>query len=324
MAGDLSSLITPLSVTSTGVDASRDIITKAAHGLVIADTVYATASVDGLTAEQIYYVCGLKKLSYDGEVNPFTEGLVVTGGTSAATGIVALVVDGGSSGDLYLRRVRGEFIDNEPLTDTGTGGATTNGRAEVDPDRLQLCASLADLYNGVVVDLTGTTNLTLKKHIDPLNGVYVTRDADAIDGSEGAFQRLDFTGKVLDEWFGGSPDVANNGVANQAMINFARNTGGGRGGWNAGSRPTQLPMYYDSTADTGRWQGRLNLEGEGPANTEVFATGMSAPLFMSRRQVLPRDILQPAGHSVQGRSDGRLKGSDGSQGGLYALVGFHF
>lgn len=66
-------------------------------------------------------------LGYDAQTVNFTVGLLVTGGTSAATGIITADSDAGATGTLTLSNVSGTFQDNEALTDSGTGSATVNG-----------------------------------------------------------------------------------------------------------------------------------------------------------------------------------------------------
>lgn len=72
-------------------------------------------------------VLRLKSLAYDGQTGNFTAGLKVTGGTSGATGYIVSDTDGGTTGTLVLKDVRGTFADNEALTDTSTGAAVVNG-----------------------------------------------------------------------------------------------------------------------------------------------------------------------------------------------------
>lgn len=66
-------------------------------------------------------------LRYDAETGTFTEGLTVTGGTSGATGVISQLQDNGTTGYLVLKTITGTFQDNETITDTSTGSATTNG-----------------------------------------------------------------------------------------------------------------------------------------------------------------------------------------------------
>jgi len=68
----------------------------------------------------------LNTLPYDGQSGNFTVGLTVTGGTSAATGVIVADVDGGATGTLTLSNINGLFLDNETITDTSTGSATVN------------------------------------------------------------------------------------------------------------------------------------------------------------------------------------------------------
>lgn len=66
------------------------------------------------------------KIAYDAETAPFTVGLTVTGGTSAATGVIVAIVDNGTTGTLRVNTVVGTFVDNETITDSATGSATSN------------------------------------------------------------------------------------------------------------------------------------------------------------------------------------------------------
>lgn len=70
-----------------------------------------------------------KTLAYDGQTGDFTAGLLVTGGTSGATGYIHQDTDAGATGTLLLTDVRGTFVDNEAITDSSTGAAVVNGTA---------------------------------------------------------------------------------------------------------------------------------------------------------------------------------------------------
>ena len=69
----------------------------------------------------------LSELIYDAQTANFTPGLVLTGGTSGATAIIVLDIDNGTSGTLTIRKVSGAFINNETITDSSTGSATSDG-----------------------------------------------------------------------------------------------------------------------------------------------------------------------------------------------------
>lgn len=74
---------------------------------------------------------GVWVLHYDDEIESFTEGEVVTGTTSGATGTIWRVMDmGGGEGRLVLTDVTGDFEDNETITDGDDGEATVNGAVE--------------------------------------------------------------------------------------------------------------------------------------------------------------------------------------------------
>ncbi len=72
---------------------------------------------------------GSKTLDYDGQSGNFAAGLLVTGGTSGATGYIHQDTDAGATGTLLLTDVRGTFVDNEAITDSSTGAAVVNGTA---------------------------------------------------------------------------------------------------------------------------------------------------------------------------------------------------
>lgn len=66
-------------------------------------------------------------LKYDAQTGAFTIGLVVTGGTSGATGTIVEILDNdGVSGSLILSGVLLTFLNDEAITDTDTGAAVAN------------------------------------------------------------------------------------------------------------------------------------------------------------------------------------------------------
>jgi hypothetical protein len=69
----------------------------------------------------------LRALAYDGQTTNFTLGHVITGGTSGATGTLVEQTDAGATGTLILRDVKGEFVNNDALTDEGTGDGDATG-----------------------------------------------------------------------------------------------------------------------------------------------------------------------------------------------------
>jgi hypothetical protein len=71
--------------------------------------------------------CATVALSFDAQVASFTNNLVVTGGTSRATGYIISQTVVGTVGTLQLGAVNGTFVDNEALTDSDGGSATVNG-----------------------------------------------------------------------------------------------------------------------------------------------------------------------------------------------------
>jgi hypothetical protein len=67
-------------------------------------------------------------INYDAETVAFsTLDQTITGGTSGATGTLKEIVDYGTTGTLRLSSVSGTFVDNETLTGSTEGSATSNG-----------------------------------------------------------------------------------------------------------------------------------------------------------------------------------------------------
>lgn len=82
----------------------------------------------------VYHIgCGAYRagstLAYDTQTANFSKGAVVTGASSGATARIQDDSDSGATGTLTLIDIKGEFIDNEIITDdNGTpGSATVNG-----------------------------------------------------------------------------------------------------------------------------------------------------------------------------------------------------
>jgi hypothetical protein len=67
-----------------------------------------------------------RKIAFDAQTANYTIGLTVTGGTSAATGVIVAVVDTGAAGTLRVKTVVGTFVDNEIITDSAGGSARAN------------------------------------------------------------------------------------------------------------------------------------------------------------------------------------------------------
>lgn len=74
----------------------------------------------------IAQVTSFGTLAYDAQSANFTVGLKVTG-AGGATGWIEADTDAGATGTLTLSNVTGVFVNNEALTDSGTGAAVVNG-----------------------------------------------------------------------------------------------------------------------------------------------------------------------------------------------------
>lgn len=81
----------------------------------------------GISFEDIWGGGLLDSLDYDAQTVNFTPGDVLTGGTSAATAIIVIDDDSGTTGTLVLRKLSGTFVDNEVITDASGGSADADG-----------------------------------------------------------------------------------------------------------------------------------------------------------------------------------------------------
>jgi len=91
-----------------------------------------TGTLNGTTGNQ-YQAVGDIYLAYDTQTGNFSQGGLLTGATSGATGYIVADHDSGASGFLCLRQVKGIFQNNESITDETAGAALVNGNAESIP-----------------------------------------------------------------------------------------------------------------------------------------------------------------------------------------------
>ena len=127
--------------------------------------------------KDIWDAGALCTLNYDEEVLPFTAGLTLTGGTSGATARIVIVDDNGATGTLTLRKLVGTLQDNETITDSSTGEATSSGTINAimgmqEPTGAEqwevVCESADDAVTG-----TGATALLLN-YMSSVTNQYVT------------------------------------------------------------------------------------------------------------------------------------------------------
>lgn len=124
-------------------------------------------------------------LAYDGQSGNFTAGLVLTGTTSGATGLIEADVDGGTTGTLTLSGVVGTFVDNEAITDSSTGAAVVNGNLAGSYSTIRYDGQTGNFTVGKTV--TGTTSKATAK---------VVLDQD--DGAAGTLTITDVVGTFQD------------------------------------------------------------------------------------------------------------------------------
>jgi hypothetical protein len=73
--------------------------------------------------------CGEWELDYDNGTSAFSEGAIVTGQTSGATGVIKWFDGDAATGTLTLKEVSGTFQDEEMITDNNDGSALVEGEA---------------------------------------------------------------------------------------------------------------------------------------------------------------------------------------------------
>ena len=91
-------------------------------------TLTGTAPTIAVTATELFEK-GFT-LAYDAQTVNYTKGRTVRGIISNATGVIMDDTDGGATGTLELKKVVGNFQDNEPLEEVGfatPGKAVVNG-----------------------------------------------------------------------------------------------------------------------------------------------------------------------------------------------------
>jgi hypothetical protein len=131
----------------------------------------------------LHFVVGAMRpgaaLAYDTQTANYTAGNVLTGQTSRATARIVADSDSGTFGTLTLHDVVGTFVDNEIITDTGSGSANVNGSitlsvvAVTSPTALftshtdaAWVAAFAANGSEVQLNVTGDTSMTIEWTVD--------------------------------------------------------------------------------------------------------------------------------------------------------------
>lgn len=101
-------------------------------------------------------------LDFDGQTTNFTLTQTITGATSGATGTLDSQTDSGATGTLTLTGVSGIFVDDEALSDEGSGDGTANGVLQ------NLLWDVDIVANGpeVEVQVQGATSQTVEWDVD--------------------------------------------------------------------------------------------------------------------------------------------------------------
>jgi hypothetical protein len=152
----------------------------------------------GSSKDDVSRVGPLNTLPYDGQSGNFTAGLTVTGGTSGATAIIVSDVDGGATGTLTLSNINGHFVDNETITDTGSGSATVNRTdASLITDNVWKGATLGSLTALTNTKYPTFRSVDMPNHVGHVHGDGALYFCDFING-QGLIHKISTT-KVTNE-----------------------------------------------------------------------------------------------------------------------------
>ena len=109
------------------------------------------------TGQQAADVVELGALAFDGQNTNMTVGDTITGGTSAATGRLVEQVDAGATGTLILAEILGTFVNNDALTDGGSGDGDATGGVTcpllTPDDEMILQMDAVDMTKSEVLDM---------------------------------------------------------------------------------------------------------------------------------------------------------------------------
>lgn len=127
--------------------------------------------------------CEVEILAYDAQSGAFTVGLTVTG-AGGSTGLILSDCDLGTTGFLALYNCTGNFVNDEAITDTGTGAATANltlGQSPLDasvtdPGHTPFDgASIISVKEGgsTIANVNSIDNLAIENGLDTSDKTYV-------------------------------------------------------------------------------------------------------------------------------------------------------
>lgn len=165
-------------------------------------TIALLRSEDGLVADEVKYVKedligGLFKR----DITDLSATLVVKSVTSTTV----------NSTTETITKVAHGFVSGDVVTPTtNVNGVVVNDLyfvSVVDSDNLKLSTSLANALAGTAFNLTATTNFTVEHLLDHKQGVYVIKNGDAVNGSNGAWARQLDGGDIHPRFFEAAADA---------------------------------------------------------------------------------------------------------------------
>jgi hypothetical protein len=182
--GVVASIVAGTNVTVDATDPANPIVSSSGGASAVADRTALKAVDTGVTTEALLLEAGRGGWFYWTAADLssiMTIDNKTTTAVDAGTDLLTIVAHG------YLR---GEALVASASVNGLTAG-TTYFAIRSDEDTFKLATSWANAMNGSAINLTGATNLSFKRLLDPEEGVYVVKTGDDPGGADGAWVRFD-------------------------------------------------------------------------------------------------------------------------------------
>lgn len=176
----------------------------------------SSTTVNGHAGE-MYPAVGDIRLPYDAESSAFTEGLTLTGATSAAAGVIVSDFNDGTTGVLTLRDVVGTFQNNESITDSSIGLATANI-----PSGAELISPVKQAPFGTFAGgkFFGARGIFIT-NMDPADiGNYVLLDSENVEQTPPSYISLSITNVVSGDRIGVYEATGDNNIVNKLQYHI--------------------------------------------------------------------------------------------------------
>jgi hypothetical protein len=182
------------------------------------------------------------------------------------------------SGTDLITIVAHGYLRGEALVASATVNGLTAGTTyfviRSDEDTFKLATTWANAFNGSAINLTGTTNLSFTRLLDPEQGVYVVKTGDDLGGANGAWVRVE-SYLTADLWGAKHDGVTDDTRAMNAAALFISQRG---------ETLNLLPGTYFIDEQTpssyaARAIGNYNIAFRGRDGWRVIGSGMDQTIF---------------------------------------------